>query len=132
MTAVSAPRRHRTATGGLLLAAAQFAGLAWFVFCLTLAVDRAAEFSSLPFLIDEDADMLSGWAWALPVGWTLSMGPLVAGLSVVATAILLITRYAHGNRLLLAALIAGGLAAACTVAVGVGPDVQSVLGWLND
>jgi hypothetical protein len=129
---------RRNVTGGWLLAAAQCALALWFACCVYLALTHAAKFSGFLYVpsIDDpytaEIDVLGDWAWRIPVGMTLGLGPLVAGLSVVATAVLLITRYARGSRALTAVLVFGAVVAALTVAAGVSPDVQSIRGWIGD
>ena len=138
MAATTSSRLRRPLSGGWLLAAAQCAFALWFAACIYLALKRASQFTGYFYIPGADdpftaeIDVAGGWGWALPVTWTLTMGPLLAGLSFVASVILLLTRHASGNRGLLLVMIGGAVAAVLTVAVGVTPDVLSIAGWLSD
>ncbi|MEV6305543.1 hypothetical protein AB0M02_39435 [Actinoplanes sp. NPDC051861] len=138
MAATTSSRLRRPLSGGWLLAAAQCAFALWFAASVYLALKRASQFAGYFYVpsagdaLTAEIDVAGGWGWALPVTWTLTMGPLLAGLSFVASVVLLVTRHARGNRGLLIVMIGGAAAAALTVAVGVTPDVLSIAGWLSD
>ena len=69
---------------------------------------------------------------ALLVLWTVSAGMLLAPVGLIASGLLLALGYPRGNRVLFAALLAGGLAMLATIVVAVSPMGQTIMGALLD
>ncbi|MEU4693962.1 hypothetical protein [Actinoplanes sp. NPDC023714] len=139
MTAVASLSARKPArTEGWALAGLQIGFAAWYAVCFALAVDHASQFSGFWYIPSTDdeytatADVFAGWAWAVPVMWTLTMAPLLLGFSLIASVLTLIVGYARGNRKLLVALIAGLVVTVVALAFSLTPAGMSVAGWVSD
>ena len=117
MTTRSARRRERT--GGWALAATQGACALWFAGCTAGAVPRHAS--------GQQVDGL----WRIVLLWTAQLGPLLAGVSLIPSVLLLVFGYARGRRALTVAMTAGSVAALATLIVSLTPPGHQITGWLT-
>jgi hypothetical protein len=121
MTTLTAARRVSTGkrTGGWVLAGAQGGYAVWFAICALVA---------LP-VYHAGNDLEGLWPWLMLL-MTVQIGPLLAGLSLVASGWLLVFGYASGRRPLILALLGSSLAVLVTLAASLSPVGLSVSGWL--
>ncbi|MEU8819509.1 hypothetical protein [Actinoplanes sp. NPDC048796] len=134
--AARTPIRERNL--GWTLAGAQLGYAAWYALCAYQTLRHAAAFAGHWYLPSRDdaytanADIWAGWPWATWISLTAPMAPVVAGLSLIVSAVMFVTGYARGRRSLFIALIAGAVAALLTIVVSLTPAAQQVTGWLID
>ena len=88
----------------------------------------AAVFAMTRYAADAMLDGMAVWLLLITV---LQMGPLLAGVSLIASAWFLLTGYARGRRALTAALVAGAAVALATVVAMLTPAGQALIGRLT-
>ncbi|GAA2626301.1 hypothetical protein [Paractinoplanes durhamensis] len=131
----SVPSQSQAA--GWAVAVVQYGFAVLWVLCGYFALAHAADLTghwvsptSDAFIAATEAD--GGWGWALPVGGVLSLGPMLAGLGLLISALFFLIGQTRGNRRQTIALLGAAAASLLTLVVSLTPAAQALSSWLLD
>jgi hypothetical protein len=135
-TRSSVPSRSRAAEW--TVAAAQYGFTLLYALCGYLALAHAADLTGhwhIP--VRDDAftatvDINAGWGWSFVVDTVLQLGPILAGIGLLVSAMVFLLGRTRGNRALTNTLLGATIATVLTLVVSLTPAAQSLSGWLLD